>query len=183
MSEAELPDPVLVVCQHLNGPEYEEYILRTQTRSLGGISPTFRAQTARSVFPYKPFPPMQDREVRKEEARTKQPPIKLIPFAECATPPKTGNAKLEEKYWTPEEQRYFDDTLKGFARWEVDYAHRFVKATTCAGTTINENAVCDECQDLAETNTALKKALYRVSRDDIGKHGQTDEQRADEQGI
>lgn len=177
------PQPATVACQHLHGAEFEEYILRTQTRTLGGISPTFRAQMARRVFPYKPFPPIQDREVQKEKERTKTGPVQPIPFADDLDAPRNGNRELEEKSWTPEEQAYFDDTLRCFARWEVDYTHRFVRARGCTGTTINLSGVCDECKDLAESNDAFKKAIYRVS----GKHAQcyipANEMSVEEQGV
>ena len=44
----------------LHGPPYDEYVLRTHTRSLGGVAPTFRGRVARQIFPYKPFPLLQD---------------------------------------------------------------------------------------------------------------------------
>ena len=47
------------VCTHLSGPPYEEYILRIRTRSLGGVSPEFRARGIRQLFPYKKFPPLE----------------------------------------------------------------------------------------------------------------------------
>ncbi|KAH9846442.1 hypothetical protein C2E23DRAFT_890883 [Lenzites betulinus] len=149
--------PVLVACQHLQGLQYEEYILRIQTQSLGGILPTFRALIARQVFPYTPFPFIQDHEVRKEKECTEGMPIKPNLFASSPEPPTTGNSKLEESLWTREEQHYFDNTLKGFAHWEVDYPHHFVKAKGCTSTTMNTSGVCNQCEDFIQESSILEE--------------------------
>ncbi|KAI0688076.1 hypothetical protein C8T65DRAFT_746794 [Cerioporus squamosus] len=55
------PDPPeLKPCQHLTGKEYEEYILRTHTRSIGGVSPSLRGRISRQLFPYKKLPPLKE---------------------------------------------------------------------------------------------------------------------------
>lgn len=43
-------------CKHICGTSYNEYILCTRTRTLGGISPTICMSVVRQLFPYKHFP-------------------------------------------------------------------------------------------------------------------------------
>ncbi|KAI0739803.1 hypothetical protein C8Q80DRAFT_1124129 [Daedaleopsis nitida] len=135
-------------CQHLSGELYLEYILRTYTRSLGGVSPRLRARVVRELFPYKPFP------------KTKTCPLPidmgLLPEA-----PPTGNREVEERRWTHTEQRQVDLHLEGWARWEVNIDQRFVKSKRCSGTTRNSSDVCDACQELAAHNAGFRKSLSR----------------------
>lgn len=198
---ANIPEPSKLhyTCQHLQGPEYEEYIIRTQTRVLGGISSDFRAKTARSLFPYKPFPPIRKRRRRRrldsDEDSDADRPHTPVPEtdAELAADAQVAlsddesaessdelvgeggaeildrkpgsaesNLEIEEKAWTRQEQQTFDRTLKANARWEVDYAGRFVKGRRCTGTTTNTTEVCDKCTQLAEDDKAFLKAVYRV---------------------
>ena len=60
MMQKQVKDVELEVrpCQHLRGTKYDEYILRTQTRTLGGVSVEFRARVVRQLFRYKPFAPL-----------------------------------------------------------------------------------------------------------------------------
>ena len=151
------PTPTLEphTCQHLRGDEYEEYILRTQTRSLGGVSPTLRARVARQLFPYKRLPVLKGEAVEgdlgAEQGQQAMPEV-----------PDDGNAALEESRWTQDEQQKIDQALRGWARWEVNFGRRFVKSTQCKGTTKRKSGVCKACEDLGSLDKAFKKAVYRV---------------------
>lgn len=133
-------------------------MLRTQTRTLGGISRTFRGRAVRCLFPYKPFPPLQVAE--DDDA---DDVVRPLPEMTTLEMPDDGNNAIAEKDWTKSEQSRLDKLLKAYTRWEVDYPHRFVKARSCAGLTSNTSGVCNACEDLAENDKAFKKALYRVS--------------------
>ncbi|KAJ2968649.1 hypothetical protein NUW54_g13152 [Trametes sanguinea] len=97
------------------------------------------------------------------------PPFRVLPsaggFDASTLPciPKDGNVHSEEAKWTLEEQRRFDEALKGWARWEVNVVQEFVKARGCQGTTMNISGICDACEALAEKDKAFRKAVYRVS--------------------
>lgn len=151
-------EPIVGPCQHLRGSLFQEYILRTQTRTLGGISPTFRGRAVRCLFPYKPFPPLKVAEDDDAEDM-----LRPLPVSTVLEMPEDGNKVIEEKGWTQSEQGRLDEMLKAYARWEVDYAHRFIKAKACTGVTSNRSGVCDACEDLAENDKAFKKGMYRVS--------------------
>lgn len=137
-------------CIHLRGETYQEYILRTQTRSLGGVSLHHRARAARRLFPYKSFP--QTRVAQDWHGRSAE-----------AVVPDDGNGMVEEALWTPKEHQKLDEMLKGWARWEVNVAQGFVKSAKCRGLTRNESGVCRECEKLATRCKSFKKAVYRVS--------------------
>lgn len=123
--------PATKVCQHLH--DYEEYVLRTQTRELGGISPSFCARSARQLFPYKDFPPLK--------GAVLQDPLLEVP--------EHGNKDAPENSWTKHEQGRFDETLQAWARWEVNYAGGFVASPRCEGVTTNIDAICDACKRVA----------------------------------
>ena len=137
--------------------DYEEYILRIQTRSLGGVAPKFRARVTRELFPYKQLPALKsDAGGQDEGGEDKGGVVQEIP--------EDGNSAHEESKWTTAEQRKLDQSLKGWARWQVSYEDRYVKSARCAGTTTNDSGICDACEDLARSDKAFKKAVYRVSR-------------------
>lgn len=146
----ESPDPPPAVpCQHLHGEIYTEYVLRTQTRTLGGISPTWRGRTARQLFQYKPFLPLHGEPVTE--------PANAHPEA-----PEDGNIECEERKWTLKEQLALDHALACWARWTVDFGRRTVKSTKCEGTTMDKSGVCDACRKLAKKDAGFKKAIARV---------------------
>jgi len=140
-------------CQHLSGPEYSEYVLRTETRLLGGISYDLRARITRQLFPYKPFPPLKDCAAAIGEQ---------IPNCKTEKPTWETNENVKEADWTADEQKKLDTNLLAWARWEVDYTNRLVKSTRCKGTTTNKSGVCEACEKLA-SDTALRHAVRRVS--------------------
>ena len=140
-------------CQHLSGPEYSEYILRTETRLLGGISYDLWARIAWQLFPYKPFPPLKDCAVAIGEQ---------IPVCKTEKPTWETNESIKEADWTADEQKKLDMNLLAWAWWEVDYANRVVKSTHCKGTMTNKSGVCEACEKLA-SDSALCHAVWRVS--------------------
>ncbi|KAH9947491.1 hypothetical protein B0H21DRAFT_691827, partial [Amylocystis lapponica] len=125
---ARMPEP----CQNLHGGDYREYVLRTQTRMLGGISLKFRAAAARQLFPYKLLP------VRKSESDK--------PHGVKIEIPPDGNKKIKEEDWTENEKHALDHTLRAWARWIVDYTNQSVRSTHCMGTTTNTSRICDACE-------------------------------------
>ncbi|EIW56114.1 uncharacterized protein TRAVEDRAFT_50602 [Trametes versicolor FP-101664 SS1] len=150
------PEPQPAPCQHLRDGVYTEYVLRTQTRSLGGISPSWRGRIARQLFRYKPFPPLRS-EQGPEAASGSTAPRPSVPS--------DGNAECEEKKWTLREQLDLDHALGGWARWTVDYGRQLVKSTRCEGTTMNESGVCDACQTLGEKDAGLKRSITRKNKE------------------
>ena len=137
-----------VVCKHLRGKQLVEYILRTQTRSLGGVAPALRARVARQLFPYKPF--------NEIKSFTPDKDVTGLPRV-----PPDGNTQIESAKWTISEQRMLDYNLKGWARWIVDIEQQFVKSTRCTGTTESSSGVCDWCLALMKDEGFLK-SLRRV---------------------
>jgi hypothetical protein len=112
-------------CQHLHGEPYSEYILCTQTRSLGGISIKFRARVIHQLFPYKPFAPLHnktatvseydsDAEMADEGVSVKQEVLS------------GGNRKIKQTEWTHVELQAHDEELKVYAKWEVNYASKYI---------------------------------------------------------
>lgn len=151
------PEPTRVSCEHLHGEIYTEYTLRTQTRTLGGVSPTLRGRIARQLFGYKPFAPLRDGKTTEDldvGAERVEPSSRRVP--------EEGNTECEERKWTLKEQLDLDHALAGWARWIVDYDRRLVKSTRCEGTTSNVTRVCDACQTLGERDAGLKRGVARV---------------------
>ncbi|KAI0676072.1 hypothetical protein C8Q78DRAFT_1007946 [Trametes maxima] len=145
-------DPIPTPCQHLQGEEYSEYILCTQTRSLGGISRRWRARVTRQIFPYKPFPPL---------ASAVGSSSGDVLDHSC---PAGGNLECEETKWTSMEQLKLDEALSGWARWIVNYGRRYVKLTHCEGTTRNASGVCDACGAL-EKDLGLRRSVLRKNKE------------------
>lgn len=152
--------PDIQVCRHLRGPDYDDYIRLVRTRSLGGISPELYARIVRQCFPYKTgFPELGNG--RTIGPKGKLPPTSRIP---SKIVPKDGHKRAEEKYWTTAEHQRLDLHLIGLARWEVNYAKGFVKATHCLKMTDNVDGVCNECREVAQ-DESLKRTMRRVSYD------------------
>ncbi|KAI1786080.1 hypothetical protein LXA43DRAFT_975946 [Ganoderma leucocontextum] len=137
-----------VACKNLRGPEYLEYILRTQTRGIGGVSSLERARVLRELFPYKRFP------------ETKNLPASS-PVEVKMEVPDDGNTERDERKWTRSEQRKLDHELQSRARWEVHYDERYIKAKRCEGMTSKKSEICDACENLAKNDEGFKKSLKR----------------------
>ncbi|KAG6895347.1 hypothetical protein C0992_001720 [Termitomyces sp. T32_za158] len=147
------PRPV-VPCTGLSGEQFEEYIIRSRTRKYGGISPAMRARVARQVFPYKPFPPLQSKELAFKHVGV---PIKW-------EVPEWGNKDVEVLFWTSTEKLQFDMTLMAWARWELDSVLRVVRSTRCHGTTSNKSKLCDTCTSVKD-DPSFKKAVKRANEE------------------
>jgi hypothetical protein len=153
-----------IVCKHLNGPEYHEYIMRIQTRELGGVSPMLRGRAARQLFPYKNLPPLKEMQaklgtdfIEVEEVKATAPQI-----LEVMNVPKTGNAEQKQQHWTASELKKYDEFLLGWARWVTDRINGFVRSARCERTTRNSKGICDACLGIAE-DESFKRAVRRVS--------------------
>ena len=153
----------LRVCEHLSGREYDDYIRLIHTRTLGGISFNLRARAARQLFPYKPFPPLQqkpDAESRNFELVESQSRVQTKDIMA----PAKANMYIKESQWTDDEKQQYDCFLVGWARWEVNWVQGFVKSTRCSGTTTNDDRICDPCHEVA-SDESLKRSLRRVSNE------------------
>ncbi|KAJ7938959.1 hypothetical protein B0H13DRAFT_1851135 [Mycena leptocephala] len=101
-------------CKHLSGDEYLEYIERTETRSMGGISPTLRGRVVRQILFYK-----------KLAALKKHGPISESDTSNVAKSiPVDGNDCIASRDWTSAEHAKLDVNLQGYARWEVNFAKK-----------------------------------------------------------
>ncbi|KAJ7714729.1 hypothetical protein B0H16DRAFT_1807499 [Mycena metata] len=147
------PEPVIIPipksCKHLSGGVYVEYIQRTMTRSLGGVSAVLRARLARQVLLYKKFGPLKGQNTPES-----------IQQVEHSIPAK-GNDCLSSPDWTATEHAKLDAALKGWARWEVNFGAGTVRSTRCEGLTTNPDAVCDACRKVSKDESlmhAVKKA-------------------------
>ncbi|KAI0645527.1 hypothetical protein C8Q79DRAFT_1104104 [Trametes meyenii] len=145
-------------CQHLRGGEYDEYILRTQTRSLGGVSRKWRARVARQLFPYKPFPLLDGLACSQASDASSSCADGKPGGVWPESPPEDGNLECEEMKWTSVEQLKLDEALSGWARWVVDYSRRYVKSTRCEGTTQDHSGICDACRAL-EKDLGLRRSI------------------------
>ncbi|KAF8835608.1 hypothetical protein BDN67DRAFT_984506 [Paxillus ammoniavirescens] len=152
-SESSMLAPAHAPCQHLRGPKYMEYILRTQTRLLGGISHELRARISRQLFPYKPFPELKN----SKGANSMKVELEEIPWE--------TNQNLKEKSWTADEKRKLDESLLAWARWEVDYTNGFIRSAQCKHKTSNKSGICDACEELAEKDEAFKHAIRRKTKE------------------
>ncbi|KAJ6579492.1 hypothetical protein DFH09DRAFT_1445551 [Mycena vulgaris] len=137
------PKPAVVKvaksCVGLFGGKYKEYVERTETRSMGGVSMQLRGRIIRQVLLYKKFGPL------KAEARTAEAMHRIE-----ASVPANGNDCVASPDWTEAEHEIVDDALAGFARWEVNYGKRTVRSSRCGGLTTNEDEICDACRSVAK---------------------------------
>jgi hypothetical protein len=117
ISKQSKPQELLGVCKHLSRPAYDEYILRTQTHTLGRISPDLRAAAVRNLFPNKKLPPLHEFSKKKTDWVLIQPSkqTEVSPSAEALQIPADGNAGQEERTWTDVEKRKLDVFLTGWA--------------------------------------------------------------------
>ncbi|OBZ71643.1 hypothetical protein A0H81_08835 [Grifola frondosa] len=78
--------------------------------------------------------------------------------------PSDGNMQGKERFWTDTEKSRLYQSLKAWARWEVDYSGGFVRSTHCQRTTENRSQVCDTCEKLGE-DVSLKAAVRKAQRE------------------
>lgn len=116
------PTPTSVACKNLCGPEYFEYITRTLTYSLGGVSPVKRAQLARQLFNYKLWGPLatsdNDDKLLENSTMVEMPSPTAAIKVET---PSDGNEQVSSIRWTTEEHLKMDTEMRACARWEVDH--------------------------------------------------------------
>ena len=152
-------------CKHLRGKEYDEYIQRIQTRSLGGISPTIRGQVSRQLFPYKPFPPLKN-DLGQPANHSDNPEMNHAPVVpgtpESMVIPNDGNEEIEHRHWTKSEVKKHDQALMGWARWITDRMNGFIRSTCCECVTSNKDGVCDACKAIAK-DESFQRSVRRVS--------------------
>jgi hypothetical protein len=137
-------------CRYLSGEKYTEYVERTETRSMGGVSPKLRARIIRQVLMYKKFEPL------KNAPRT----AALVRKIELSVPA-SGNECLASTDWTEAKHAKVDEALRGFARWNVDFGNKTVRSTRCEGLTTNQDEICDACHKVAK-DPSLVHAINRV---------------------
>lgn len=174
-------DSISRPCGGLSGPQYLEYILRTETRSLGGVGSITRSNVMRNLFPYKPFPLMK----RKKNSPTKDSKAEHTSDAESESDPlsdresesdgsdgesdvvvkhecpSNGNRMVGEAKWTTVERAKLDQHLKALARWEVEYERRAVRSTRCERMTKSASGICDSCMTVSK-DESFKDAVRRV---------------------
>jgi hypothetical protein len=147
---APAPAEVKTVCRHLHGEQYLEYTSRTQTRNLGGVSYKQRSRIIRQLFPYKAFPCYKVVNDKNEETKnwSGDEEIETVltdPVEAKHEVPSDGNKEVKSTKWTKSELMKHDETMRGWARWQVDVGVKVVRSTKCAGTTTNKDDVCEEC--------------------------------------
>lgn len=180
--------PELKPCQGLVGGDYTEYTLRTDTRSLGGVSTAKMGELARELFPYKPLPSLKlgpekkgssDIDVGDEVADNVESEDRgasvvneiesdgdqgvggELVIAMKHEVPDDGNRHVKQGQWTRSETKKLDVHLRVLARWEVDYDDRTVRSSDCRRRTTNESEVCDDCVNVSK-DPSLKDAIRRV---------------------
>ena len=128
--------------------------MTTQTQSLGGISMDLRGQVKWDLFPYKPFTGMKEWMHGAAYLETYR--------VKAAQDLQSTNDLAPEDKWTKDEKCIFDQTLRGFAWWEVDTGQRVMRATRCEGTMCNNDGICNPCKEIL-ADEAFKKAIYQVN--------------------
>ena len=138
-----------LLCQHLNGPQYEDYISLTHTRRFGGISPILIAQIIRCLFPYKNFSVLDGDKSDWKDLRNQ------LPAFSPAEDERNINTFSAMDKWTKHERKSFQTVLSSFSRWEVDYTCSFIKSTHCEEKTSNEDGICDACRAVSRDKSLL----------------------------
>ncbi|KAJ6543068.1 hypothetical protein B0H19DRAFT_1268241 [Mycena capillaripes] len=162
------PPPLSLPCIGLRGDEYREYILRTHTRSLGGVSLVLRARAIRQLTPWNNHPETTGVRETKDSRMVYATPVsrKIIPEG-CPD-------EVEYRRWTSNEKKMLDEVLGAWARWVVNYVDGFVCSSTCQGRTTNANSICDACLDVAQ-DESFKRAVRE--KDEEAKKSVEDQQK------
>jgi hypothetical protein len=114
------PPPVQTKCQQLRDDKYIEYILRTQTRSTGGVSSRKRGQLIREMFPYKPFQVQKPAVGTNESGDLDESEAGDDTTVVKSEVPKDGNRNVPMAEWMDAEIVKHDKKMRAWARWEVD---------------------------------------------------------------
>ncbi|KAJ7737961.1 hypothetical protein B0H16DRAFT_1762009 [Mycena metata] len=141
-------------CNHLFGDNYKEYIERTETRSMGGISPTLRGRVARQILFYKKLGALKEKAARTPQSDA------LV----AQSIPTDGNTCINSAHWTDAEYTKLDDHLQGYARWEVNFAKKIIQSTQCEGLTTNADQVCTACHKVPE-DPSLQRSIRRKNHE------------------
>jgi hypothetical protein len=75
--------------------------------------------------------------------------------------PEDGNREVKSTLWTVAELKRHDETIRGWARWEVDKSARVVRSTKCARLTTNRDEICDECHEVTR-DESFKSDVRKV---------------------
>lgn len=86
--------------------------------------------------------------------------------------PEHGNKLAPENSWTEHEQGRFDETLKAWARWEVNYTGGFVASPRCEGVTTNVDAICDACKRVVNDESFKAAVRRKVKESQLPKEEQ-----------
>lgn len=155
--------PEQLVCCQLSGEKYKNYIERTRTRSLGGVSLKLRGRIIRQLFPYKPFPTLkagdEDTEAEVELGQEQNTSSSIVQVK--MEVPEDGNKLVLSTEWTDEEKRKHDEKMYGWARWEVDIGLGVIRSTKCSKLTTNPDGICAECRAVSN-DESLKSDIRKV---------------------
>jgi len=152
------PVPTRLLCQHLNGPEYESYISLTHTRQYGGISLILIAKIARCLFPYKDLAALDGNNTDWKDIQDRIATV--FPPTDSEGEYRINNSSAMNK-WTKHEKKTFQTVLRPWVRWEVDYVNGSVRASNCERETTNSDGRCDACRTVAK-DKALQHAIRKV---------------------
>ena len=111
------PQKMPVICKHLSGPDYDEYILRIQTRTLGGILMELWAAAIYNLFPYKNLPLPKDALLKTDRCAliwTSKPHLRAS-GSKVSQIPSDWNVEQKERVWTDAEKKKLDKFLTGWA--------------------------------------------------------------------
>ena len=76
--------------------------------------------------------------------------------------PSHGNRKTKQGECTKTEMEAHDEELMVYARWDVNYAGRYMLSHRCHRTTCYVSGVCEECE-LITQDPSFQQAVRRVS--------------------
>ncbi|KAJ7430573.1 hypothetical protein B0H11DRAFT_1942811 [Mycena galericulata] len=146
--------PKLAPCKHLSGDEYIEYIERTETRTMGGISPTLCGRVVRQILFYKELAALKEQgPVSESTSRSVETSI-----------PTNGNDCIASRQWTTAEHVKLDENLQGYARWEVNFAKKTIRSTHCEGLTLNVEGICGACRKVS-IHPSLLRSIRRKKQE------------------
>ncbi|KAF7969844.1 hypothetical protein HWV62_25914 [Athelia sp. TMB] len=166
-SRSATPELAEVECKHLGGDRWIQYINRTRTRTLGGISMNKRGILVRVMFPYKPFSPIlasgDDERSAEDSFDEESQESRSADAAEVKIEvPTDGNREVLSSKWTKEELQKHDNAMRARARWEVDAVAKVVRSTKCEKMTSHKDGICRECRATSK-DASLKAAVRKAN--------------------
>ena len=123
----------------------------------------FHTLCAHALFPYKPFPRHKS-EISSE--KWEACPDAEIEIVSDEAPikkeiPNNGNREVKSTWWTVAELKCHNETIHGWAQWEVDKSARVVRLTKCSRLTTNQDEICDECHEVTR-DESFKSDVRKV---------------------